>query len=84
MGLSPYGKPKYLDKMEKILIIEDNGLFKLNLNFFDHHTKGVKTSMLENNDPTPSLFYSKVNMEKEFGKIRLKDEKITLPEAIKK
>ena len=77
MGLSPYGKPRYLDEMEKILIIKDNGLFKLNLDFFDHHTKGVTTSMLEDNDPTPSLFYSKVNMEKVFGKIRLKHEKIT-------
>ena len=32
--------------------------------------------MLEDNDPIPSLFHSKVNMEKAFGKIRLKHEKL--------
>ena len=76
MGLSPYGKPKYLSKMEKILVIEKDGLFHLNLNYFDHHTKGVQTTMLENNDPTPSLFYSKKNMEKVFGKVRGTNDKI--------
>ena len=36
MGLSPYGKPRYLHLMRKILKIKDNGKFKLDLNYFRH------------------------------------------------
>tara|TARA_B100001741_G_scaffold309579_2_gene307458 strand:- start:1229 stop:2977 length:1749 start_codon:yes stop_codon:yes gene_type:complete len=37
MGLAPYGKPKYKDKLKKVLILEDQGKFKLNLNYFKFH-----------------------------------------------
>ena len=73
MGLAPYGTPKYLKLMEDVLVIEKNGLFHLNLNYFTHHIKGVNTTMLENNDPTPSLFYSK-KMEDVFGPARIKKD----------
>ena len=76
MGLAPYGKPKYLKEMEEILVIENDGLFHLNLDYFTHHTNGVNTTMLENNDPTPSLFFSK-KFEKVFGPVRTKNEKLS-------
>ncbi|MFT3748931.1 MAG: carbamoyltransferase N-terminal domain-containing protein [Agriterribacter sp.] len=76
MGLAPYGKPVYLKEMEEILILEKDGLFKLNLDYFIHHKKGITTKILENNDPTPSLIYSE-KMEKVFGKPRKVSELLT-------
>ena len=39
MGLAPYGKPKYKDKILKNLIdLKDDGSFKLNMKYFDYAT----------------------------------------------
>ena len=75
MGLAPYGEPAYLKKMERILLLKDNGLFELNLKCFLHQKIGVTTSILENNDPTPSRIFSDELIEL-FGPIRGKDEKL--------
>lgn len=76
MGLAPYGKPIYLDKISEILIIDNDGLFRLNLDFFTHHITGVQTQIMENNDPTPSLFYSS-EFEKLLGPSRKPNEELT-------
>ena len=34
MGLAPYGKPSLIDKLEKILILKEDGTFKLNLDYY--------------------------------------------------
>ena len=34
MGLAPYGNPKYVDKLKKVLIFKDHGLFELDLSYF--------------------------------------------------
>ena len=36
MGLAPYGKPIYLEKLNKNLFIKSKNLFKLNLSYFEH------------------------------------------------
>ncbi|HRK62291.1 MAG TPA: carbamoyltransferase C-terminal domain-containing protein, partial [Candidatus Omnitrophota bacterium] len=41
MGLAPYGEPKYLDEMRKIVLLQADGTFKLNLDYFCHHREGV-------------------------------------------
>jgi len=63
MGLAPYGKPKYKEKILKNIIkINDDGSYKLNLEYFQFHF-GYNTI-------SP-------NFEKLFGqKIRKKDEDI--------
>jgi carbamoyltransferase len=76
MGLAPYGNPKYLDKFSEILIIENDGLFRLNLDYFTHHIDGVQTQIMENNDPTPSLFFS-IAFEKLLGPARKPNEELT-------
>jgi carbamoyltransferase len=78
MGLAPYGSPVYLNEMEEILKCSDNELelFKLNLNYFIHHTKGVQTKINETNDPTPSITFSK-KFEKLFGPARKPGEELT-------
>jgi carbamoyltransferase len=76
MGLAPYGEPKYLDKMEKILVLKPNGKFELDLKYFVHHKEGVTTTILDNNDPTPSRIYS-AELENFLGVVRKKEEPLT-------
>ena len=38
MGMSPYGKPNYTDKIEKVVNINYNtGEYSLNMDYFDYH-----------------------------------------------
>ncbi len=39
MGLAPYGKPKYVNKLREILLIKNKGNFELNLDYFKFHKK---------------------------------------------
>jgi len=41
MGLAPYGKPSMMDKMRDIVRVQGDGTFRLNLDYFTHHTAGV-------------------------------------------
>ena len=75
MGLSSYGGPTYLDKMRQIVRLDNNGKFKLNLNYFIHHSEGV-TMTWEGGEPTMGPVYSQ-EMEKCLGPARKKNEPIT-------
>ena len=76
MGLAPYGNPVYLEKMRDIIKTTDDGLFKLDLECFVHQKKGITTSILENNDPTPSKIFSDKLIEL-FGPLREKNSDLT-------
>jgi carbamoyltransferase len=41
MGLAPYGKPSFLDAMQKLVRVLPDGGFELNLKFFRHHREDV-------------------------------------------
>jgi len=57
MGLAPYGKPIYLDKMKQIVRIQRDGTFELNLDYFVIHTDGITMSW-EDGDPVLGNLYS--------------------------
>jgi carbamoyltransferase len=42
MGLAPYGKPGFIQEFRDIIRTEENGQFRLNLDYFRHHTEGVE------------------------------------------
>jgi carbamoyltransferase len=42
MGLAPYGQPVYLEQMRKIVLLQPDGSFKLNLACFRHHNVKVE------------------------------------------
>jgi carbamoyltransferase len=44
MGLAPYGEPRYLDRMMEIVLPDGPGGFRLNLDYFTHHIRGVEMS----------------------------------------
>ena len=41
MGLAPYGKPAYLDKMKKIVLLKPDGTYSLDLRYFIFHKDKV-------------------------------------------
>jgi carbamoyltransferase len=41
MGLAPYGKPRFIEEFRDIIRTEENGGFRLNLDYFRHHAEGV-------------------------------------------
>jgi carbamoyltransferase len=41
MGLAPYGKPAFMDAMRKILRLQPDGAFELDLAYFRHHKEEI-------------------------------------------
>ena len=74
MGLAPYGKPTELEKMRQIVLLKDNGLFELNLEFFKHHTEDIKYEW-ENGEPLIGSLFTP-HLEELLGPRRKKEEKI--------
>ncbi len=75
MGLAPYGKPVFMDKMREIVKVEKKNLFKLNLDYFIHHTEGVEMTWLGKKIDIGQV-YSKKLIEL-FGSERNKSDPIT-------
>src|SRR5215208_6693199 len=42
MGLAPYGQPRFIDEFRDIIRTDENGRFRLNLDYFRHHAEGVE------------------------------------------
>jgi carbamoyltransferase len=75
MGLAPYGKPKFLEQFRQIIQTERDGRFKLNLDYFLHHSEGVEMSWDEGS-PTIGRVFSDKFVEI-FGPAREKGEPVT-------
>ncbi len=57
MGLAPYGRAIYVDKMKEIVRIQGDGTFDLDLDYFMIHSEGVTMSW-EDGDPVLGSLYS--------------------------
>ena len=75
MGMAPYGKPSYVDKLEDVIHLTGDGLFKLDLQYFRKGTEGV-ISYGEDHIPLVQPMYSE-QMVSRFGPPRKKDEALT-------
>lgn len=42
MGMAPYGKPRYLDKVKKLVKVYKDGSFRLNMDYFTFHKSADK------------------------------------------
>src|ERR1043165_9930140 len=42
MGLAPYGQPRFINEFRDIIRTEETGQFRLNLDYFRHHSEGVE------------------------------------------
>jgi carbamoyltransferase len=74
MGLSAYGKPSLLKQMGDVIRLKENGTFRLNLDYFIHHSDGV-TMTWDGGEPQMGTVYSK-KMEETFGPARRQDEPV--------
>lgn len=75
MGMAPYGKPTFVDKLQDVVKLTDDGLFKLNLKYFRSATSGI-IDYGEDFIPVVAPMYSDYMIEK-FGQPRKKDEPLT-------
>lgn len=41
MGLAPYGKPSFMDEMRKIVLLQNDGSFRLDTQWFLHHKENI-------------------------------------------
>lgn len=79
MGLASYGSPIYFDKIKDNLFIEDiNKIFKLNLDYFNHHRKNFKYLTGESliidkiySDRLNFLFDKEINDKDNFEKFKM-------------
>lgn len=74
MGLSAYGKPSLLKEMRDVIQLKEDGTFRLNLDYFIHHSDGV-TMTWEGGEPKMGIVYSK-KMEEVFGPARGNGESV--------
>lgn len=73
MGLAPYGKPAFLDRMRDVVQVHSDGTYALNHRYFLHHREGVQYEW-EGGVPVVGRLFSG-DMEQLFGfPARGKDE----------
>jgi len=68
MGLAPYGKPRFIEQFRDIVQTERDGGFKLNLDYFLHHSEGVEMTW-DDGSPTIGRIFSDKYIET-FGPAR--------------
>jgi carbamoyltransferase len=57
MGLAPYGEPRHLDAMRKIVELDADGAFRLDLRYFRHHREKIDYAW-SGGEPKVGLLYS--------------------------
>jgi len=75
MGLAPYGNPTYLEAMRKIVHLQQDGEFCLDLKYFRHHKEKIDYEW-DNGEPAVGTLFSEALVDL-LGPPRMKDEEIT-------
>ena len=75
MGLAPYGKALYKEQVRQVIELTSDGLFKLNLNYFNHTRNGVNMTWTDG-IPFVDTMYSN-QFIKSFGPARGKEEELS-------
>jgi carbamoyltransferase len=75
MGMAPYGKPKYVEQLKKVIQCTPDGKFELNLSYFRSGTQGI-ISYGDDHIPVVAKLYSD-ELVKEFGAPRQATEALT-------
>jgi carbamoyltransferase len=75
MGLAPYGKPKFMKEMRQIVALEDDGSYKLQLDYFRHHRERTNYEW-EDGIPTFGELFSN-GLGELLGPARQSDEPLT-------
>jgi carbamoyltransferase len=76
MGLAPYGQPRFLDAMRKLVTLRPDGGYELALRFFRHHREIEGTPQWIDGSPEVGDLVSP-ELEKLLGPRRSPDEALT-------
>ena len=60
MGLAPYGQPRFMEDLRRIVKLRSDGTFRLDLNYFQHHTGQAAHQWVNEAPVTRQLFSSKL------------------------
>lgn len=80
MGMAPYGEPRYMDKVHKLIDIRSDGSFKLNMDYFAFHFSPESTI----NQKFLDLFGEPRHEESEFFTSKTNPERATSQAALEK
>jgi len=72
MGLAPYGRPQYVDRLREVIQFRPDGLFRLDLRYFVSAKSGI-ISYGDDHIPVVAPLFSDYMIEK-FGAPRVKEE----------
>ncbi len=75
MGLAPYGKPTHVEQLRRVVLLESDGAYKLNLDYFRHHREKVEYEW-EDCSPTVGTIFSDA-LENLLGPARKEGEELT-------
>jgi carbamoyltransferase len=56
MGLAPFGQPRYLDEMARVVRLQSDGTFELDLDYFVHHAEGATMTWNEGEPRLGTIF----------------------------
>lgn len=76
MGLSAYGSPKYLEKIQDLLILKPKGRFLLNLDYFSFDRKAPALEWNNSEPELPNIFSDR--FVDKFGNPRRSEEELSL------
>lgn len=75
MGLAPYGEPKFINEMRQIVLLQDDGSYRLNLDYFVYHKEKVEYEW-KNSSPHVGRLFS-TRLEDLLGPVRDQGEELT-------
>lgn len=75
MGLAPYGDPKYVDKLRNLVKLKSNGLFELDLSYFNLFSNGIIRYGDDHIPVVSEIFGNKI--ENLFGPARKNKDELT-------
>jgi len=75
MGLAPYGEPKHVEALRKVVLLRDDGGFRLDLAYFRHATERVEY-VWAGGEPTVGTLYTPT-LEELLGPARRSEEELT-------
>ena len=75
MGLAPYGEPSYAEQLREVVLLQPDGTFRLDLDYFRHHRESTAYQWL-NQTPHAEGMYSE-RLSGLLGPPRAPDEELT-------
>ena len=60
MGLAPYGEPKYLDELRRIVELRDDGSYRLDMDYFVYHKEKISYEWEDGSPAVGRLFSGKL------------------------